>query len=292
MANPFENALLQLDRAAAVQPLAKELAERLKKPERELTVSIPVRMDDGTLRLFEGYRVQHSSARGPYKGGIRFHPDADINEVRALAFWMTLKCAVANIPMGGGKGGVVVDPKKLSKGELERLSRGWVARLYPVLGPRVDVPAPDVNTTPEIMAWMSDEYAARTGDASGAAFTGKPLERGGSEGRASATGMGGFYVFDALRADAGLPASARVAIQGMGNVGINAARIFASRGHRIVALSDSKGGIADERGLDPDAVEAYKRAHGSLAGYPGARQIGNADGHRDARERDRRRDSR
>ncbi len=162
--NAFENALSQLERAAKVRKTSSEMLARLSNAERELSVSIPVKMDNGTTEFFEGYRVQHSSLRGPYKGGIRFHPQADINEVRALAFWMTLKCAVAGIPMGGGKGGVTVDPRKLSKGELERLSRGWVGRMYPVIGPKQDVPAPDVNTNGEIMNWMVDEYEKLTGD--------------------------------------------------------------------------------------------------------------------------------
>jgi len=277
MNNPFENALQQLERASSVQKFDEQFLARLQKPEREVHVSIPVEMDDGSLRIFEGYRVQYSNARGPYKGGIRFHPDADIDEVRALAFWMALKCAVADIPMGGGKGGVVVDPKTLSRSELERLSRGWVRRLYPVLGPHTDVPAPDVNTTPEIMAWMGDEYSKLTGDTTGAAFTGKPLAVGGSEGRGAATGMGGFFVFEALRGAAKIPTPAKIVIQGMGNVGLNAARIFKNHGNSIVALSDSKGGIVNDAGLDPDAVLAYKRGNGTLRGYPGARYVNNSE---------------
>ncbi|MEN9561152.1 MAG: hypothetical protein RIQ56_425, partial [Candidatus Parcubacteria bacterium] len=189
MTNPFENALAQLMRAQKVRPVKESTIARLSKPEREITVAIPLQMDDGSFQIFEGYRVQHSSARGPYKGGIRFHPDANIHEVRALAFWMSLKCAVANIPMGGGKGGITVDPKKLSKKELEQLSRGWVKALHPVIGPKQDVPAPDVNTTPEIMGWMVDEYMRITGDTTRAAFTGKPVNAGGSEGRGVATGL-------------------------------------------------------------------------------------------------------
>lgn len=275
--NPFQNALKQLTRANEVGSFDRAHIAKLSVPEREVLASIPLTMDDGSVQLFEGYRVQYSSVRGPYKGGIRFHKDADIHEVRALAFWMTLKCAVANIPMGGGKGGITVDPKTLSRGELERLSRGFVQRLYPVLGPHTDVPAPDVNTTPEIMLWMVDEYATLTGDTTGATFTGKPIGKGGSEGRTLATGMGGFYVFEALKEKIGVAASARVAIQGMGNVGGNAAAIFKARGHRIIAISDSKSGIVDENGLDIAAVEAYKKAHGSLDKYPGVDHISNAE---------------
>lgn len=275
--NAFRNALNQLARVTDVRPTRPATIARLSRAEREIAVSIPVVMDDGTIKLFEGYRVQHSSLRGPHKGGIRYHSDTDIDEVRALALWMTMKCAVAAIPMGGGKGGITVDPKSLSKHELERLSRGWVQRLYPVLGPERDVPAPDVNTTPEIMSWMADEYAKLSGDTRNATFTGKPLGKGGSEGRVAATGMGGFYVFGVLRERIGIPAQARVAVQGMGNVGGTIARILAEHGHTIVAMSDSRGGIYAERGLDVEKVEAYKKEHSSLVGYPGAKQITNAE---------------
>jgi len=274
--NPFESAIKQINRAAAVRKTSSEVLKRLSRAERELTVSIPITMDDGSVQIFEGYRVQHSSLRGPYKGGIRFHPQADINEVRALAFWMMIKTAVAGIPMGGGKGGITLDPRVMSKGELERVSRGWVKRMYPVLGPKQDVPAPDVNTNGEIMMWMTDEYEKLTADMSGATFTGKPVGRGGSEGREVATGLGGFHVFDALREKLGLPEYCTVVVQGMGNVGGNAAKIFAQHGHTIIAMSDSKGGIYNEKGLNPKDVETYKKEHGSLKGFPGAKQISNA----------------
>ena len=273
--NAFEQAQLQLSRALKVQKVSEALHARLLKPERQLTVSIPVIMDDGTTKVFEGYRVQYSSLRGPYKGGIRYHQDADINEVKALGFWMAMKCAVAGIAMGGGKGGITVNPRELSKKELEALSRGWVKALYPVLGPEQDVPAPDVNTTPEIMKWMADEYQKLTGDKRNATFTGKPLENGGSEGRGIATGAGGFYVFEALHKGLELPEQVSVVIQGMGNVGGNAAKIFREHGHTILAMSDSKGGIYSADGLDPDAVEKYKKDKGSLKGFPGAKQISN-----------------
>ena len=273
--NPFEQAQLQLSRARRVYKISEALRLRLEKPEREITVSIPVVMDNGKVQMFEGYRVQYSSLRGPYKGGIRYHTDTNIDEVKALGFWMAMKCAVTNIPMGGGKGGITIDPKKLSKSELEKLSRGWVKALYPVLGPQRDVPAPDVNTTPEIMHWMADEYKKLTGDKRNATFTGKPLNYGGSEGRSAATGAGGFYVFEALRAQMGLPKFVSVVIQGMGNVGGNAAKVFRDAGHTILAMSDSKGGIYSKDGLDSDAVEAYKKKHGSLKGFPKAQQISN-----------------
>ncbi len=276
MQNPFQQALAQLSRATRVKPASEDLLKRLAAPEREVAVSIPVEMDDGSLALFEGYRVQYSSLRGPYKGGIRYHQATDSNEVRALALWMTIKCAVAGIPMGGGKGGITVDPKKLSKGELERLSRGWVRAMQPVLGPKRDVPAPDVNTTPEIMAWMVDEYEKLTGEKSGAAFTGKPVGKGGSEGRVEATALGGYFVFDALREALGVDPGSRVVIQGMGNVGGNAARIFAKEGYKVIAMSDSRSAIVHEAGLDPAQVEAFKKANGSLAGFPGAQEITNA----------------
>jgi glutamate dehydrogenase/leucine dehydrogenase len=277
MNNPFQNALAQLERANKIKPMSGSFIARLQVPEREVRISIPVTMDDGSLRIFEGYRVQYNSSRGPYKGGIRYHDDTNIDEVKALAFWMALKTAVVGSPMGGGKGGIMVNPKELSKGELERLSRGWVRGMYPVLGPQMDVPAPDVNTTPEIMTWMTDEFQKLTGEKTGATFTGKPLDKGGSEGRGAATGMGGFYVFEALRKAAGLPEKVRVVIQGMGNVGGNAAKIFKENGHIVMAMSDSKGGIFNAAGLDPDAVEAYKKDHGSLAGFPGAQEVSNAD---------------
>jgi len=277
MTNLFDNTLAQLTRASAIRPFADDFFAQLTVPEREVTVSIPVAMDDGTTRMFTGYRVQYSSVRGPYKGGIRYHAETDLPEVRALALLMALKCAVADLPMGGGKGGITVDPKTLSKREIERLSRGWVRRLAPVLGPRIDVPAPDVNTTPEVMAWMVDEYAALTGDRSGAAFTGKPLDRGGSAGRESATGRGGYAIFEALHRMIPLPPSTRVVVQGMGNVGGHAARMFRQHGHTVIAMSDSRGGIVNDGGLDPDDVLAYKQQHNSLIGFPGASQVSNAE---------------
>lgn len=275
--SPFDHALAQLSRADAVRRFPEEFMRRIRVPQREIRVSIPVRMDDGTERLFEGYRVQCNDARGPFKGGVRFHQDTDIDEVRALALWMAIKCAVVDIPMGGGKGGVTVDPSTLSKGELERLSRGWVRALVDVIGPRKDVPAPDVNTTPEIMAWMADEYAVLTGDRSGAVITGKPVDKGGSLGRARATAQGGFHVFEALAPRLGLPARCRVAIQGFGNAGGTAAEIWSKAGHQVIAVSGSKGGIMAEEGLDVAAVAAYAKANGTVVGFPGATPVTNDD---------------
>ncbi len=277
MTNPFENAILQLDRACKVKPFSKEFLARLHHPDREVHVSIPVEMDDGTLSIFEGYRVEYNNARGPYKGGIRYHKDTDINEVRALGFWMVLKCAVANIPMGGGKGGVTVDPKKLSHAELEKLSRGWVRLMAPILGPRQDVPAPDVNTTPEIMSWMADEYAKISGDKTNAAFTGKPIEAGGSEGRNVATGLGGFYVFNIIKEKMAMPESCNIVIQGFGNVGGNAAEILYKNGHKIIAISDSKGAILKEDGIDIKLLNEYKKENGQISGFPGSVMITNGD---------------
>jgi glutamate dehydrogenase/leucine dehydrogenase len=273
MNNPFQNALSQLKRATSLVSFPDEFFERISHPDRQIRISIPVKMDNGSLKVFEGYRVQFNNARGPYKGGIRYHQDTDIEEVKALAFWMALKCAVAGISMGGGKGGVTVNPKELSKRELESLSRGWMRRMADVVGPQKDVPAPDVNTTPEIMAWMADEFASTTGDTSGAVITGKPIENGGSEGRGTATAQGGFYVFETLREKLGLPASCRVAIQGFGNAGEHAAEIWSKAGHKIIAVSDSKAAVVNENGLDVAALYEHKKSTGSVGGFAGARTI-------------------
>ena len=277
MKNPFENAMTQLDKASKLENFGDEFIALMRVPNRDIRISIGVKMDDGSNKIFDGYRVEFNNALGPYKGGIRYHPDTEINEVKALAFWMALKCAVANIPMGGGKGGITVDPKNLSKGELERLSRGWVRRLSDVLGPHKDVPAPDVNTTPEIMAWMADEFEKISGDKTGATFTGKPLDKGGSAGRGPATGLGGFYVFDALREKLGLPEKCKVVVQGFGNVGSNAAEIFIEHGHTVVAISDSKGGIYKADGIDIKKLSEHKKSTGSLSGFPDSATITNEE---------------
>lgn len=277
MNNPFQNALSQLDRATKVREFNKEFISRLLQPNREIRISIPIKMDNGSFKIFEGYRVQYNNARGPYKGGIRYHQDTDINEVKALAFWMTLKCAVVNIPMGGGKGGITVNPKELSKGELEKLSRGWVKGMAGVIGPKIDVPAPDVNTTGEIMAWMIDEYSKITGDKTNAVITGKPIEIGGSEGRGQATGLGGVYSFDIIRKKLSLPESCKIVIQGFGNVGGNAAEILSNNGHKIIALSDSKGAIIKEDGIDIKALNEYKKENGQISGFPGSKNISNEE---------------
>ena len=277
MKNPFENAMAQLDKAAKLANFGDEFISRLRQPDRDVRISIPVKMDDGTLRIFEGYRVEYNNACGPYKGGIRYHHDTEINEVKALAFWMAIKCAVAGIPMGGGKGGITVDPIKLSKGELERLSRGWVGRLADILGPHKDVPAPDVNTTPEIMDWMADEHEKITGDKTRATFTGKPVDKGGSEGRGPATAQGGFFVFEALRSELGLPEKCKVVVQGFGNVGGHAADIWHKAGHTVIAVSNSDGGTYNENGLDIPALMEHKKKTGFLHDFPGAKNITNAE---------------
>ncbi len=277
MQNPFENALLQLRRAHHAKSFPESFIDRLAHPDRQVRISIPLTMDNGTERIFEGYRVEHNNKRGPYKGGIRFHQDADMHEVNALALWMTLKCAVANIPMGGGKGGITVDPKILSKKELEELSRGWVRGMLPLLGPQKDVPAPDVNTNGEIMSWMIDEYEKLTGEMSGATFTGKPLSNRGSQGREEATSMGGLYVFNALRESLNLEGTLKVVVQGLGNVGGHAALLFEADGHSVIALSDSKGAIMNESGLNVQAVMDYKKQTGSVVGFPGSQEISQAE---------------
>ncbi len=268
---------MQLKRATAVQSFPDGFIKQISVPNREVRVSIPVKMDNGEIRVFEGYRVEHNNACGPYKGGIRFHIDTDINEVKALAFWMALKCAVANIPMGGGKGGVTVDPKELSKTELENLSRGWVRGFAEILGPKKDVPAPDVNTTPEIMSWMSDEFAKISGDKTMATFTGKPIDKGGSEGRGPATGLGGYYVFECFRKKYNIPDGAKIVIQGFGNVGGNAAEIFAKNGYKIIAVSDADGGVVKDDGFDIKALADWRKTNGKLSGFPGSRSVSNAE---------------
>ena len=277
MQNPFQNAMAQLDKVVGVKAFDENFITKLRQPNRDVRISIPVHMDDGRLEIFEGYRVEYNNALGPYKGGIRYHPDTEINEVKALAFWMAIKCAVVGIPMGGGKGGITVDPKLLSKPELEKLSRGWVRGLSDILGPNKDVPAPDVNTTPEIMAWMNDEFMKITGEKTGATFTGKPIDKGGSEGRGVATGLGGFYVFDTLRNELNLPEKCTIVVQGFGNVGSNAAEIFSKHGHKVVAVSDSKGGIFDANGLDIVKLLEHKKNTGTLSGFHDSKNITNEE---------------
>lgn len=272
----FTNALSQLKKAAAAANLGEGLVERLKYPERILQFSMPIVMDNGQTEIFNGYRVQYSSARGPYKGGIRFHPQTNLDEVKALSFWMSIKCAVVGIPLGGGKGGITVNPKKLSKPELERLSRSFIRNVAPWVGPNQDVMAPDVNTNPEIMGWMADEYSKIVGELQPGVVTGKPLEFGGSAGRTPATAMGGMYVLQEVLKNLKMdPKKVTLAIQGMGNVGGIMAELAQAASMKVVAMSDSVGGIYNPAGLDVAKVMNYKKDNGSLKNYPGAKNISN-----------------
>lgn len=270
----LQNALEQLASVAERVSVDPTLLERLRHQERLVDVVFPVAMDNGLTQFFHGYRVQWNALRGPYKGGIRFHPHVDLDEVKALAFWMTVKCAVVGIPYGGGKGGVTVDPKSLSQAERERVMRGFTRAIADVIGPERDIPAPDVNTNPALMDVLADTYAEVVGHAEPAVVTGKSLDHGGSEGRSIATGMGGFYVLEAFREHFGLdPESMTVAVQGFGNAGQSIARRCAEHGYRVVAVSDSRGGLHREEGLDVPALIAYKEERGTLEGFPGARAI-------------------
>jgi glutamate dehydrogenase (NAD(P)+) len=278
-ANPFEIAQAQLDTAAAKLGLDPAVHAMLREPMRELHISFPVKMDDGTVKVFKGFRVQYNDARGPNKGGIRFHPDETIDTVRALAAWMTWKCAVVDIPLGGGKGGVICNPKKLSVTELERVSRAYIRVVGRFIGPEKDVPAPDVYTTPQIMGWMMDEYSTITGYNNPGVITGKPLSVGGSEGRGDATARGGAYTVREAAKHLGINLQgATVAIQGFGNAGQFAATLFQDLlGCRIVAVSDTKGGIYNENGFDPHALIKHKKETGSVINFPGSRAITNED---------------
>ncbi len=276
-ANPFEIAQRQLDDCARLLDLDPGLHAMLRQPMRELHVNMPVRMDDGTIRMFKAFRVQYNDAKGPTKGGIRFHPEETIDTVRALAAWMTWKCALLDLPLGGGKGGVICNPKELSRGELERLSRAYARAFGQFIGPDVDVPAPDVYTNPQIMAWMMDEYSKEVHRNSFGVLTGKPLSVGGSVGRGDATARGGLITVREAARLLGLDlGKARIAIQGYGNAGYYAALLARQQfGSTVVAVSDSKGGIHNPQGLDPDAVQEHKSATGSVVGMPGTQSISN-----------------
>lgn len=279
MQNPFENALKQLDRAASLQNFNPDFLAQMRQPMREIQISIPVKMDDGTQKIFTGYRVQHNNARGPFKGGIRYHQETNIDEVRALAFWMAIKCSVVGIPMGGGKGGITVDPKALSVGELERLTRGWAKAMADVIGPEKDVPAPDVNTTPREMDWIADEFKKVSNYPHPlAVITGKTIEGGGSLGRGTATGDGGYFVFEGLREKLNISKEAcRIVVQGFGNAGHQMAHLFFQNGYKVVGLSDSRGGIYNPEGLDVKAVDDHKKTSGSVQGFADAQNITNAE---------------
>ena len=258
--------------------LDENVLEILSSSARELQVSLPVRMDNGLLKVFQGFRVQYSDVLGPTKGGIRFHPDQTPESVRALAALMTWKCALHDLPLGGAKGGVICNPKELSKGELERLSRAYIRGIRDIIGPHKDIPAPDVSTNAQIMAWMMDEYSKITGENVFGSVTGKPLFLGGSAGREEATALGGWFVVREAAKEIGLELKgARIAVQGYGNVGYHSARLAPEFGCKIIAVSDSNGGIISEEGLDPETVKDYKAKNGSVVGFPGARTISNED---------------
>jgi glutamate dehydrogenase (NAD(P)+) len=277
--NPFKIAQQQLDEAAALLKLEPALHELLRWPLRELHVTLPVKMDDGSTKIFRGFRVQYNDARGPTKGGIRYHPDETIDTVRALAAWMTWKCAVVDIPLGGGKGGIICNPKEMSPGEIERLSRAYIRQIWPIIGLEKDVPAPDVYTNPQIMAWMADEFAFIKGYNEFGVITGKPLSLGGSAGRGDATARGGIFTLREAGKVLGIELrGATAAIQGYGNAGTFAHKLGAELlGLKVVAISDSKGGIYNEDGFDYEAALAHKQKTGSVIGFPGAKEISNEE---------------
>ncbi|HCP46840.1 MAG TPA: glutamate dehydrogenase [Deltaproteobacteria bacterium] len=263
----FADALQRLESATVHAAVDPETITRLRQPEQVIQVAVPVRMDDGSLKVFSGYRVRYNSTRGPTKGGLRYHPQVDMGEVKALAFWMTFKCAVVGIPYGGGKGGVSVNPKELSRMELERLSRSFIARIAPFIGPDTDIPAPDVYTNATIMGWMADEYAKIAGKQQPGVITGKPLALGGSLGRDDATGRGAYYCIKQLeRLKRWDPSRIRVAVQGWGNAGQHVARLLHADGYRIVAASDSRGGIYKPEGFDVPSLIHFKNETRQLKG--------------------------
>ena len=265
MTDVFTDALRRLDEVADLIEVDPEVLERLRHPKSVMEVAIPIRRDDGSLKVFDGYRVRYDDTRGPTKGGIRFHPDVDVSEVKALAFWMTIKCAVVGLPFGGGKGGVICNPKELSRLELERVSRGFVQALHDVLGPETDIPAPDVYTNAMVMGWMSDEYSRIERRRCPGTFTGKPIELGGSLGRDDATGRGAYYCIKELEVRRGWdPGEVTVAIQGFGNAGQHVAALLHADGYRIVAVSDSQGGIHRDEGFDVPSLVHNKNATRAL----------------------------
>ena len=276
--NAWEGALEYFDEAAKLMDLDPAIHEILRQPKRSLIVSIPVRLDSGDIRVFTGYRVHHDVTRGPAKGGIRYHPEVSLDEVKALAMAMTWKCAVVNVPYGGAKGGITVDTRGMSRGEIERMTRRFASEILPLIGPNRDIPAPDLNTDEQIMAWMMDTYSVNMGYSVPGVVTGKPVSIGGSQGRPEATGRGVMYQIISAFKTLGMGVDDRsVAVQGFGKVGGSVARLLHDQGCRIVAVSDVTGGIYHERGLDPEAVDRYCRAAGSVAGFPGTDAITNAE---------------
>jgi glutamate dehydrogenase (NAD(P)+) len=276
--NAWKVAQQQFDLAAAKLHLDPGLRQVLREPRRELTVHFPVKMDDGSTQVMTGFRVQHNLGRGPAKGGIRYHQDVSLDEVKALAMWMTWKCAVVDLPFGGGKGGVIVDPKKLSMHEVERLTRRFATEISVLIGPERDIPAPDVNTNAQTMAWIMDTYSMHVGYTVPGVVTGKPISLGGSEGRNEATARGTVYTIVEAARHLGIGlAGATVAVQGFGNAGSIAAQLIVAEGARVVAVSDSRGGIHRPAGLDVEKVIGWKKEHGTVVGFPGAAEISNAE---------------
>ena len=274
----WETALAQLDEVAELMGLAPGVHQLLRAPKRALSVSVPFRMDDGSTRVYQGHRVQHNVTRGPAKGGIRYHQDVTIDEVKALAMWMTWKCAVTGIPFGGAKGGVEVDPRQHSRGELERMTRRYASEILPLIGPERDIPAPDMNTDEEIMSWIMDTYSANKGYSVPGVVTGKPVAIGGSKGRGGATSRGVMYmIFSALRSRGLAIEEVSVAIQGYGKVGGRAAQMLHDAGCQVVAISDVDGGLYNPKGLDPEAINRHKQSAGKVSGYPGADSITNPE---------------
>ena len=276
--NPYRISQIQFDMAAEFLKLDPGLRQILRTPRRVLEVAVPVKLDNGQVKVFSGYRVQHNIARGPSKGGIRFHPNLTLDEVKALAALMTWKTATVNIPYGGGKGGIICDPKRMTRGELERMTRRFTAEILPLIGPETDIPAPDVYTDAQTMAWMMDTYSIMVGHSAFGVVTGKPLSLGGSEGRADAAARGLLFVTEeACKVKKISLRGASVAIQGYGNVGSGVARLFAEKKARIVAISDSRGGVFNPRGIDPLKAFRYKERSGTVVGMPGASRISNDD---------------
>ncbi len=276
--NPYRIAQIQFDIAAEHLKLDQGLRQILRSPKRVMEVSIPTKMDNGQVKVFTGYRVQHNIARGPAKGGLRYHPNVTLDEVRALAMWMTWKTATVNLPYGGAKGGVICDPKRMSKGELERMTRRFTSEILPIIGPERDVPAPDVYTDSQTMAWIMDTYSVMVGEATLGIVTGKPISLGGSLGRSDATARGClFAVEEACKLKRINLRGATVAIQGFGNAGSAAARLFAEKKSRILAISDSRGGVFNSRGIDPLKAMRYKERSGTVVGMPGTSRISNDD---------------
>jgi len=274
--NIWAVAQAQFDHAADKLDLDEGMRRVLRVPQRELTVNFPVTMDDGNVQVFTGHRVQHNVSRGPAKGGIRYHQDVTLDEVRALAMWMTWKCACVNIPYGGGKGGVIVDPKQLSLREVEGLTRRFTTEISPLIGPERDIPAPDVNTNAQTMAWIMDTYSMHHGYTIPGVVTGKPIAIGGSLGRNEATARGAvFTLLQWAKARGESVEGARVAIEGYGNAGSIAATLLKAEGAKIIAVSDSTGGIQNDAGLDPAKVSAWKAEHGTVVGFPGADTVSN-----------------